>query len=119
MVSRTSTSPIAERPYSCSASWKSSGVASQGGEPALAGCGKTTSFSEICNPHYAELKIYCSETDCEEGKCLYLRLVLPAFAACGHTSPVPHAAPTGLASRFRIRTRLYAAAAKVNTHPTL
>jgi hypothetical protein len=25
---------------------------------------------------------------------------------CGHTSPVVHAAPTGLASRFRIRTRL-------------
>src|ERR1700730_259190 len=54
---------------------------------------------------YAELKIHFSETDCQEGKCLYLRLISPAFAACGHTSPVPHAAPTGLASRFRIRTR--------------
>ncbi len=77
------------------------------------------SFLKIRNPHYAELKIHCSETDYQEGKCLYLRLVLPAFAARGHTSPVPHAAPTGLASRFRIRTRLYAAAANVNTHPTL
>ena len=77
------------------------------------------SFWKIRNPHYAELKTDCSETDYQEGNCLYLRLILPAFAACGHTSPVPHAAPTGLANRFRIRTRLYAAAAKVNTHPTL
>ena len=85
----------------------------------LAGCGKTMSFWKIRNPHYAELKTHCSETDCQEGKCLYLRLISPAFAACGHTSPVPHVAPTGLASRFRIPTRLYAAAAKVNTLPTL
>src|SRR5260370_31180108 len=36
-------------------------------------------------------------------KCLYLRLVLPAIATCGHTSP---AAPTRLASRLRILTSL-------------
>jgi hypothetical protein len=40
---------------------------------------------------------------------------LPAF---GHTSPLTHTAPTGLGSSFRIRTKLYAAAAKVNTQPT-
>jgi hypothetical protein len=77
------------------------------------------SFRKIHNPNYAGLKTYYSEPDPQEGKCLYLRLISPAFAACGHTSPVPHSAPTGLASRFRIRTKLYAAAAKVNTHPTL
>ena len=48
----------------------------------------------------------------------YLRLFSAALPAFGHTSPLTHAAPTGLASRFRIRTRLYAAAANVNTQPT-
>jgi hypothetical protein len=40
------------------------------------------------------------------------------YPARGHASPSPHAAPPGLASRFRILNRLYAAA-KVKTHPTL
>ncbi len=43
-----------------------------------------------------------------------LQFVSPAFAARGRTSPVAHAAPTERASRLRIRTRLYAAAVKVN-----
>ena len=39
-------------------------------------------------------------------ECFYLRPILRALAAREHTSPLTHAAPTGLASRFRIRTRL-------------
>ena len=59
-------------------------------------------FSRIPNPHYAGLKTYASY---ETPNRLYLWLVLPTLAPCGH-SPLVHMAPRGLASRFHIRTRL-------------
>ena len=85
----------------------------------LAGCGKTLVFSGVATNVMPNLKADASQIALETLTCLALRLVLPAWAADGHTSPLTHAAPTGLASRFRIRTRLYAPAAKVNTQPTL
>ena len=42
----------------------------------------------------------------------------PILPESGHTSPLTHAPPTELAVSFRIRTRLYAAAANVNTQLT-
>lgn len=84
----------------------------------LAGCGKTPFFSEIRNLHYAELKADCSQVAAQITNLFFLRPFSAALPLFGHTSPLTHTAPTGLASSFRIRTRLYAAAANVNIQPT-
>lgn len=85
---------------------------------ALTGCGKTPFFSEIRNLHYAELKADCSQVAAQITNLFFLRPFSAALPLFGHTSPLTHTAPTGLASSFRIRTRLYAAAANVNIQPT-
>jgi hypothetical protein len=72
----------------------------------LAGYGKTRILNQSRNPYYAELEMTASEMLRQNVKCLDLLSLLPALAACGHTSPLTHAAPSGLASNFRMRTRL-------------
>ena len=67
---------------------------------------KSTNSGESCNPRYAELRMRRSEYAHRHCKCLYLRAILPASPERRHTTPLPHAAPTGFAIRFLIRTRL-------------
>ena len=84
-------------------SWHHRDLTAATGTTVLAGCGKTRILGRICKRLSMSNQLVVRV---DEVKRLDLRLVLSALPRAGALLCLAHTAPTGSASRFRIRTRL-------------